>query len=154
MYALTTRENDGKREVWDEIRRKWLVLTPEEHVRQCLVLYLMHVLEVPKGLISLEKGLRYNSRMKRYDAVVYDRDGSPFLLCECKAPHVSINEETVFQSGVYQHELQAKVLLLTNGRVLMAEARDEAGNWKGLKLPENTEGDGWRMFAEDFFFEY
>jgi hypothetical protein len=140
-------------EVWDLIRRKWLVLTPEEHVRQCLVHYLLDCLKVPKGLMSLERVVKYNSMSKRYDVLVFDRQGAPFLLCECKAPYVPINDETLFQWSVYHRELQSQVLLLTNGKVLLAAARDGSGEWRPLKLPLSPGAEGWTMGSREYVFE-
>jgi Type I restriction enzyme R protein N terminus (HSDR_N) len=152
MVSLQTRQADGREEVWDIVRRKWIALSPEEHVRQCLVSYLIDVVKVPRGLISLEKGLKYGDRTKRYDLLVYDREGQPFVLCECKSPRVPISEETLFQASVYQSQLQGKAILLTNGRELMGMARDPQGNWRRLHLPTLGEKAGWRMDSPAFVF--
>ena len=152
IVALQTRQVEGRQEVWDGIRRKWLVLTPEEHVRQCLIVYLVDVLRVPKGLISLERGIRYNTRQKRYDLLVYGRDGQPLILCECKSPRVDLGDATLFQWGVYHKELNAKALLLTNGKILMAAAPDANAEWKHLHLPLHPGGEGWNMDCEDWIF--
>ena len=66
-YALQLRTTDAGQEVWDAIRKRWLVLTPEEEVRQSLILFLADVCGVPRGLMSLERGLHYDRRRKRYD---------------------------------------------------------------------------------------
>ncbi|MEY3444817.1 MAG: hypothetical protein RLZZ519_3098, partial [Bacteroidota bacterium] len=88
QFQLEIRASARGPEVWDGIRKQWLVLTHEEQVRQCLIQFLTTVCGVPKGLISLEKGLHYDRRRKRYDLLVYDRSGRPFILCECKEPRV------------------------------------------------------------------
>ena len=79
-----------------------MVLGPEEHVRQCLILYLMEECAVPKGLISIEKGLQYHDRKKRFDLMVYDRSAQPLILCECKAPYVPVDQQTAFQFYHYR----------------------------------------------------
>jgi len=105
---------DGEKYIYDAIRKKPLKLTPEEYVRQCLILFLIEK-KYPKGLISLEKGLVYNKLQKRTDLVVFDRHASPYLLVECKAPHVRLSTQVLTQALTYYHFLGAKYICLTNG---------------------------------------
>lgn len=119
IYELRTQSEGDQTLVWDLVRKKWLVLTPEEHVRQCLTLYLTSEKGVPTGLISLEKGLRVDRRRKRYDLLVYDRNGDPLLACECKAPYVPLDQNAALQLAVYNSELKAPFLLWTNGQHLL-----------------------------------
>jgi hypothetical protein len=133
IYELKTREKDGTTWVWDELRRRYLVMTPEEHVRQCLVHYLLAECGVPRGLMSIERGLVYNSRRKRYDLLVHDRNGNPLLACECKAPQIPIDQATAFQLATYNQEIGAPFLLLTNGPVLKQYFRDPDGNYLPLE---------------------
>lgn len=118
LYDLQIRQGDEKQEVWDGLRKKWLVLTPEEYVRQCLLRFLIEEKNVPPGLISVERGLKYNSLQKRYDAVVYDREGQPLIATECKRPTVPIDESTMMQLVTYNSKIGAAYLLLTNGKEL------------------------------------
>lgn len=106
---------DGKLVVFDIIRKKYINLTPEEWVRQHLVNYIMHTLHYPKGLIKLEAGLSYNKQAKRTDIVVYDVSGAPFIVVECKAPHVKIDKEVLFQASVYNKTLKAPFIAISNG---------------------------------------
>lgn len=101
--------------IWDEIRKKNLILTPEEWVRQHWVSFLTKELNFPKGLISLEKGLVYNKLQKRTDILVLDRHGKPYLLIECKAPEIPISQKTMMQAAVYHQELKSEFLILSNG---------------------------------------
>jgi hypothetical protein len=103
-------------EIWDELRRKYVVLTPEEWVRQHLVHYLLS-LGYPRGLLSLERGHRYNQRQKRTDLVALGPDGRPLLLVECKRPSVAITPAVAQQVATYNQTLRAPLLLLTNGLV-------------------------------------
>lgn len=98
----------------DVIRRKAVALTPEEWVRQHLVHYLLG-LGIPKGLISLERGLKYNTMQKRSDLLIFDRLGNPWLLMECKAPHIMLDEDTFRQAHTYNLSIGAAFLGLTNG---------------------------------------
>lgn len=101
--------------IWDVLRRKNVVLTPEEWVRQHVVHYLINHRGYPKGLLSLERGHRYNQRQKRTDLCALAPDGRPLLLVECKAPSVPITAAVAQQAAVYNQTLGAPLLLLTNG---------------------------------------
>ncbi len=109
-----TRKEEGTF-IFDIIRKKNILLTPEEWVRQHIVCYLHYDLGYPKGLIKVESGVAYNARMKRSDIVVYLNTGSPYLLIECKAPSVKISQSTLEQVAMYNHTLKAEILVLTNG---------------------------------------
>ncbi|RAU83505.1 restriction endonuclease subunit R [Pontibacter arcticus] len=101
--------------IFDILRKKYVVLTPEEWVRQHFLHYLINVLHYPKSLISIERGTRYNSLQKRTDLCVYNSDGKPHVLIECKAAHVAITQDVVKQVSVYNQSLQAKYVVITNG---------------------------------------
>jgi hypothetical protein len=104
-------------QIWDGLRRKYVVLTPEEWVRQHVVHYLIMHLGYPRGLLVLERGLRYNQRQKRTDLLAMNPAGQPLLLVECKAPSVRITAETARQATTYNQTIGAPLLLLTNGLV-------------------------------------
>ncbi|MGI4869605.1 MAG: type I restriction enzyme HsdR N-terminal domain-containing protein [Janthinobacterium lividum] len=117
-FAAKTRPTaSGAVEIWDELRRKYVVLTPEEWVRQHVVHYLMAHLGYPRGLLSLERGHRYNQRQKRTDLVALDPAGQPLLLVECKRPTVAITPTVAQQAATYNQTMRAPFLLLTNGLV-------------------------------------
>ncbi|MFD2512529.1 type I restriction enzyme HsdR N-terminal domain-containing protein [Pontibacter locisalis] len=101
--------------IFDALRRKNVVLTPEEWVRQHFVHYLIGHLSYPKSLISIERGTSYNKLQKRTDLCVYNNEGNPHLLIECKAAHVPITQEVVKQVSVYNQTLHAKYVVITNG---------------------------------------
>lgn len=149
-YELQIRDAPEGRQVWDGIRRQWLLLTPEEEVRQCLVQFLVQACGVPRTLVSLEKGLQYDRRRKRYDVLVYDRNARPLILCECKEPRVPLGQEVVRQASVYNSKIGARILLLTNGHQLAAYAQTQGGKWTGLALPDpNLDGGAaWFDAAE------
>ena len=148
-YSLDTRETAGSgMQVWDSIRKQWLTLTPEEHVRQSLIAFLTEGCGVPRGLVSLEKGLQYDRRKKRYDLLVYDRGGKPFILCECKEPRVPIDDAVVQQISLYNSKIEARILILTNGHQLLAFGRMADGKWLALALPDPELGGGEIWFDE------
>ncbi|RYD57450.1 MAG: type I restriction enzyme HsdR N-terminal domain-containing protein [Sphingobacteriales bacterium] len=113
--TLRLRKAEEKTQVFDPIRKKWIILTPEEHVRQYLLQYLVVTLNYPAGLISVEKKIMVGSMAKRFDVVVYNRDHQPWLLAECKAPEVPITEAALHQLLQYQRTIQCHYWLLTNG---------------------------------------
>lgn len=135
-YQLQIRQGERGPEVWDGVRKKWLFLTPEEQVRQCLMIYLVEVCGIPSSLMSLERGLNYDRRRKRYDLLIYDRNGRPLILCECKEPRVAIDDSVLHQASTYNSKIGAKLLLLTNGAVLRAFGRMKDGKWVALELPD------------------
>lgn len=112
---LRIKTEGDSRYIWDVIRAKWLVLQPEEWVRQLLVLYLLDKVGVNKNRIAIERGLQVNQLKKRTDILVFDREMSPWLLVECKAPAVPLNEKVFRQIAIYNMPLQVPHLLVCNG---------------------------------------
>lgn len=112
---LKLKKDNGRTMVFDPVRKKWLVLTPEEHVRQYIILFLIQVLNYPLGVIAVEKKVLLGKLTKRFDLVVYGRDHKPWLLAECKAPDVSVSQATLYQLLHYQNAVQCRYWLLTNG---------------------------------------
>jgi hypothetical protein len=108
-------EKEGKMLIFDSLRKKYLFLSPEEWVRQHWISFLINELNFPKGLVSLEKGLKYNQLQKRTDLVIWDNSMNPYLLVECKAPKIKLSQKTLEQACLYQKELQTKFLILSNG---------------------------------------
>lgn len=107
--------NSGRVSIFDEIRKKFIVLTPEEWVRQHVVHFLLHEKKYPKSLINVEKVLTVNGLTKRYDVVVFNPDGSIFILVECKAPQIKISQMVFDQIARYNMTMQSQLLMVTNG---------------------------------------
>ena len=114
-YSFRFKNSENKIAIFDEIRKKFILLTPEEWVRQHVVQYLLQEKNYPKSYINVEKLIKINSLNKRYDIVVYQPNGELFLLIECKAPEVKINQETFDQIARYNLVLNAKYLMVSNG---------------------------------------
>lgn len=108
------RENDVLY-IFDEVRRVFIVLTPEEWVRQHIIHYLVCYKAYPKTLIAVEKEIDLNGLRRRFDLVCYRRDTSPFLLVECKAPTITITQKVYDQALNYNHIIQAPYVALSNG---------------------------------------
>ena len=106
---------NGRTEVWDTIRGRWLVMTPEEAVRQQVIAYLIEVKQVPPGLIRQEQPLSLNDTARRADVVAYDHTGKPRMVVECKAPSVPVTRETLEQAVRYNCVLQVPYIWITNG---------------------------------------
>ena len=102
-------------EVNDRLRKKWLVLTPEEWVRQHVLAYLIDHLNYPAGLVAVEAQVRSGQKQGRLDVLCYNLDRKPHLLVECKAPAVPITADALFQLARYTRTLQARFLVATNG---------------------------------------
>ena len=114
-YSFKLRKAEGKVWIFDGIRKKYIVLTAEEWVRQHFVNYIINHLNYPKTLIKIESGLQYNQRAKRTDIVVYNRNGLPWMVIECKAPEQALDEKTIHQAAVYNATLKAPFIVVTNG---------------------------------------
>ena len=114
-YTFRFKNSENKVAIFDEIRKKFVVLTPEEWVRQHVVQYLLLEKKYPKSLINVEKLVKVNGLNKRYDIVVFQPNGEIFLLIECKAPEVAISQQTFDQIARYNLKLNAQFLMVTNG---------------------------------------
>ena len=109
-------KKEGKRTlIFDAIRKKYLVLTPEEWVRQNFIQYLIQEKSFPASLIAIEAGLKYNQLQKRMDVLVYDTQANPYLMVECKAPKVKITQDAFDQIARYNMVFKVKYLVVTNG---------------------------------------
>lgn len=142
-YDYTLKREGDKVLILDTLRKKYLILTPEEWVRQHFVQHLINGQQYPKSLIKLEGGLKFNTLAKRSDIVVYDRSGSPWMLVECKAPDYKLRQQTIEQAATYNHTLRARYIVITNGMTHICCAVDwQAGTTKQLQsLPLYPAGD-------------
>jgi len=112
-FRLITKNKEEH--IYDIIRNKFLLLTPEEWVRQHMIHYLIKDLKYPKGLVKVESGVVYNASVKRSDIVIYNTLGRPYILVECKSPSIKINQSTFEQVAMYNRTLNASIIILTNG---------------------------------------
>jgi predicted type IV restriction endonuclease len=114
-YEPSLKKEEGKVWIFDVIRKKFIVLTPEEWVRQHFIHYLIDELKYPKSLFRIEGSLTYNKLQKRSDILVFDRNGKPWMLIECKSPTIKLNQKAFNQVAVYNMTIGAKYLAVTNG---------------------------------------
>lgn len=117
IYEFKIETSAGKPRIFDPLRKKYVVLTPEEWVRQNFVQYLVQGLGYPRGLIQIEAAITVYNFSRRCDAVLFDRSLQPRMIIECKAPEVTVNERTFEQIAVYNAALKARYLTVTNGRI-------------------------------------
>ena len=113
LFSLKSKEN--KPYIFDVIRKKWLVLTPEEWVRQHCVHFLINDKNHPASLIQVEKTIEVNQTKKRYDLIAYNKNKEVEILVECKSPAVAITQKTFDQIAQYNFTLKSKYLMITNG---------------------------------------
>jgi hypothetical protein len=116
-FNLSLRKDKGKVWIFDVIRKKYLVLTPEEWVRQHFIHYLVEQLKYPKALFRVEGSLTYNKLQKRSDIVIHNRQGRPWMLIECKSPTIKLTQKAFNQVAVYNMTIGARYVAVTNGMV-------------------------------------
>jgi len=114
-YSFRFKNSENKVAIFDEVRKKFILLTPEEWVRQHVVKFLTEEKKYPKSHINVEKVLKINGLTKRYDVVVFQPDGQIHLLVECKAPEVTISQSVFDQIARYNMTMDAAYLMVTNG---------------------------------------
>ncbi|GJM30163.1 MAG: restriction endonuclease subunit R [Cyclobacteriaceae bacterium] len=114
-YPLKTRCQGNQDFIFDQFRKKYVLLTPEEWVRQHFLNYLVNDLGYPKSLVKVESGLSVNRMGKRTDILVYSQQIKPFLLIECKAANVPLSDKTFDQLSLYNQAIRAEYLVITNG---------------------------------------
>ena len=114
-YKFKIKSNENKYVIFDIIRKKYVVLTPEEWVRQHLVHYLIEEKKYPISLIAIEKKLTINKLTKRTDILVFNTKGTADIIVECKAPSVKITQDSFDQIARYNLKLNANILVVSNG---------------------------------------
>jgi hypothetical protein len=123
--SAPTKEEEGGKYIWDSLRRKWLALTPEEWVRQHVIGWLVAHKGMPALRITQEYPVNINGQHQRADIVVMDDKAKPYILVECKAPEVDIDNEVVMQAIRYNGIVKARYIVLTNGlKLYIFEHRD------------------------------
>ena len=114
-YQFEIKSSENKQLIFDKIRKKYVVLTPEEWVRQNFVTYLLEEKKYPISLIAIEKQVTVNKLKKRFDILVFDKKGNHNIIVECKSPKIKITQDTFDQIARYNLALNAEYLIVTNG---------------------------------------
>ncbi|GAA0719714.1 type I restriction enzyme HsdR N-terminal domain-containing protein [Aquimarina litoralis] len=114
-YQFRFKSSENKISIFDRIRKKFIILNPEEWVRQHTIQYLIENKKYPESLINVEKLIKVNDLNKRYDIIIFNPDGSIYLIIECKSPTVKITQQVFDQIARYNLALNAEYLMITNG---------------------------------------
>jgi hypothetical protein len=130
---IKLREQGPQREIFCLVRRKWLVLSPEEWVRQQVIKWLVEEKGFVLSRFFLEYPLKYSDRNKRADAVYFDQAGKPWLVIELKAAEVKLDQSVIDQVAVYNTQIKAPLLLVSNGAGFMLVKFEENNTWTFLK---------------------
>ena len=134
---IQVRDANGRREVLDPVRRRWVALTPEEWVRQQTVALLHNGYGYPLELMQIEAAITLNGLTKRCDIVVYDKSVKPFMIVECKKESVPLSQKVVDQACRYNMVLKVPYLMLTNGRQnLCLKVDEENGCLRQVAIPQ------------------
>ena len=129
-YDFKVQSIGGKDQIFDPCRKKWVVLTPEEWVRQNMLQYLIQVCKYPIELIAIEKTIQLGSLNKRFDILVY-QETTPWMIIECKEAKTTLNDKTILQLLQYQQVLDARFLIASNGPTTIG-AEIKMGNLHSL----------------------
>lgn len=143
MLSITFPEPDfkikkekGREYIFDAIRKQWIVLTPEEWVRQNFINYLVKTLNYPVAMIAVEKEIMLGELKKRFDILVYDKEHTPWMMIECKAQEVPLTENVLQQVLRYNISVPVKYLLITNGNYHFGWRKTEGQLSSVLNMPE------------------
>lgn len=119
-YQPKIKKEDTREFIFDEVRKRWVVLTPEEWVRQNFLQYIIAVKKYPAALIAVEKEIKLGDQKKRFDIVVYDKNSRPWMIIECKEMNVELSKQVLDQVLRYNIAMQVPYLVITNGSYCMA----------------------------------
>ena len=134
-YQPKIKKEHLKEFIFDEFRKRWLILTPEEWVRQNFLQYLVRVKKYPSSLIAVEKEIRLGDLKKRFDIVVYDDNSKPWMIIECKEMNVALDKTVLEQVLRYNITLQVPFLVITNGSYCMSFENNNGQVIELSKLP-------------------
>jgi len=121
------KKEAGKEFIFDALRKKWLLLTPEEWVRQNFVQYLIRVKNYPATLIALEKEIQLGELKKRFDVLIYDTAHQPWMMIECKAAEVKLDDAVLQQALRYNISVPVLFIIITNGNLTYGWQRNNNG---------------------------
>ena len=135
---LNVKQEANKRMVFGAIRKKWLVLQPEEFVRQLLIHFLINDMRYNRNRITVERGVTVNTKARRTDILIFDNDMRPFMLIECKEPRIALDTSVFRQADTYNGPLRVPYLMISNGREnIIAEIDFAAEDYRFLDaVPE------------------
>jgi hypothetical protein len=130
------KKENNKDFLFDPLRKRWLLVTLEEWVRQNFVHYLIHIMKYPSSLIALEKEIWLGELKKRFDILVYNKHHQPWMIVECKGTDIKLSDETLRQALRYNISVPAEFLVITNGNYSFAWQKKEDQLHVINELPE------------------
>src|SRR5688500_5237968 len=139
VHNFRMKKENNREMIFDESRKTWLRLTPEEWVRQNFIRYLIHTKNYPSSLVALEKKIVVGEMTKRFDILVFSKEHEPWMLVECKSTAVSLNEEVLNQVLRYNIAMPVHYLVITNGTSCMAFKKEHAELVPLNEIPEYGE---------------
>lgn len=134
--AFKIKNEQGRDYIFDTIRKKWLLLTTEEWVRQNFIQYLVQEKKYPMTLIALEKEIRLGELKKRFDILVYNKDHQPWMMVECKSPSVNLTNDVLQQVLRYNISVPVQFIVITNGNATYGWIKNEKGIELIPELPD------------------
>ena len=135
-YQPKIKKANGKEFIFDTFRKRWVILTPEEWVRQNFLQYLVQVKKYPSQLIAIEKEIKLGELKKRFDILVYNRNSEPLMMIECKEMGVALNETVLEQALRYNQTLKVTYIVITNGTDTAGFLCNSKGASELYELPE------------------
>ncbi len=141
-YSFQIKSKGQRKYIFDNIRKRYVFLTPEEWVRQNLTAYLVREKNFPASLIAVEMSLKINQMDKRADIVLFSRHGAPLVIVECKAPDVKITQKVFDQAALYNMDMKVEYLIVSNGLVhYCAKLDHQERTWSFLpEIPDYLTG--------------
>lgn len=136
QHPFKIKNEGGKEIIFDEVRKRWTRLTPEEWVRQNFLQYLIQVKSYPTSLIAIEKEISLGELKKRFDILIYNSSHQPWMMVECKAMQVPLHEKVLEQVLRYNLSTPVDFLVITNGSYVAGWQRKEEGMEVLKELPE------------------
>ena len=136
VHEFRMKKENNREMIFDESRKTWLRLTPEEWVRQNFIRYLIHTKNYPSSLVALEKKIMVGEMTKRFDILVFSKEHHPWMMVECKSTTVSLNEEVLNQVLRYNIAMPVRYLVITNGTSCMAFKKEHSELLPLEEIPE------------------
>ena len=125
VHQFRMKKENNREMIFDELRKTWLKLTPEEWVRQNFIRYLIHTKKYPSSLVALEKKIMVGEMVRRFDILVFSREHQPWMMVECKSTAVQLTEDVLGQALRYNIAMPVRYLVITNGVNCMAFKKQE-----------------------------
>jgi hypothetical protein len=136
VHQFRMKKENNREMIFDESRKTWLKLTPEEWVRQNFIRYLLHTKKYPSSLMAMEKKIMVGEMVRRFDILVFSKEHQPWMMVECKSTAVQLSEDVLGQALRYNIAMPVQYLVITNGVSCMAFKKENAELLPLDEIPE------------------